>query len=117
MLLTIGYMVARGIAKSGNRDYYDARLESPPALGCSPARENTAAAAQARPSLVACGQSDEGARSTGRAAIRNRHPGRSDEIRQRRRTTARRRRGLPQPVLLISVIASVVLTILLNVIF
>ena len=25
VLLTIGYMVARGIAKSGSRDYYDAR--------------------------------------------------------------------------------------------
>lgn len=25
VLLTVGYMVARGIAKSGSRDYYDAR--------------------------------------------------------------------------------------------
>jgi hypothetical protein len=25
VLLTIGYMVARGIAKSGSRDYYNAR--------------------------------------------------------------------------------------------
>ena len=25
VLLTIGYMIARGVAKSGSRDYYDAR--------------------------------------------------------------------------------------------
>ena len=59
MLLTIGYMVARGIAKSGSRDYYDARRKSA-GSGLSPARENTAAAARPGPSLVACGQSDGG---------------------------------------------------------